>query len=163
MRRNYGCIRSAPLRKRVATLGRMAAGTVVACPSCGTKNRVPVSSKGNPRCASCHVDLPWLVDATDDSFDTAVDTDRLVLVDLWAAWCGPCKMIAPILERLSTEYAGRLKIVKVDVDANPLTAQKFEARSIPLLKFMKHSQVIDTVVGAQSEHVFRTLVTSHLR
>lgn len=141
----------------------MAAGAVSACPSCGTKNRVPASSTGTPRCASCHVDLPWLVNANDDSFDTAVDTNQLVLVDLWAAWCGPCRMISPILQRLSVEFAGKLKVVKVDVDANPHLAQRFEARSIPLLKFMKNSQVIDTVVGAQSEHVFRTLVEQHLR
>jgi thioredoxin 2 len=141
----------------------MTAGAITTCPSCSKKNRVPVSSKGTPRCASCHVDLPWLVDANDDSLDTAIDTSQLVLVDLWAAWCGPCRQIAPILQRLSTEFAGRLKVVKVDVDANPLIAQKFEARSIPLLKFMKNSHVVDTVVGAQSEHVLRTLVERHLR
>ena len=161
--RNSRCIAAGAVGKAPDTVCAVAAGSVVACPSCATRTRVPVSSTGNPRCPSCHVDLPWLVDATDDSFDTAIDTKRLVLVDLWAAWCGPCRMITPILERLSVEFAGRLKVVKVDVDANPLLAQRFDARSIPLLKFVRDSQVIDTVVGAQSEHVFRTLITQHLR
>ena len=124
----------------------------------GTQTPEPAGDAGVETIGSSIV-----VDATDDSFDTAIDTKRLVLIDLWAAWCGPCRMITPILERLSVEFAGRLKVVKVDVDANPLIAQRFDARSIPLLKFVRDSEVIDTVVGAQSEHVFRTLITQHLR
>lgn len=136
---------------------------VVACPSCGTKNRVPVSAKGHPRCPQCRTDLPWLVDANDDNFAAAVDTSQLVLVDLWAPWCGPCRMVAPVLEQLSREFAGRLKVVKVDVDDSPLVASDYNARSIPMLLFMRHGKVVNTVVGAQPEHVMRSLVTGELR
>lgn len=128
---------------------------VVVCPSCGAKNRVPSSASGSPRCAKCHVDLPWLVEAGDADFATAVGTKRLVLVDLWAPWCGPCRMVAPVLEKLSLEYAGSLKVVKVNVDESPRTAQRYEARSIPMLLFMRDGELVDTVVGAQPEHVLR--------
>jgi len=138
------------------------AAAVIACASCGTKNRVPVAASGHPRCPKCRSDLPWLVDAGDDDFDSAVATDQLVLVDLWAAWCGPCRMVAPILEQLSRDFAGRLKVVKVDVDASPALAHRFAARSIPMLLFMRGGEVINTVVGAQPDHVLRTLVTSYL-
>ena len=135
---------------------------VVGCPSCGAKNRVPVGASGSPRCAKCHVDLPWLVDAGDADFEAAADTSRLVLVDLWAPWCGPCRMVAPILERLADDFAGRLKIVKVNVDEAPLVAQRHDARSIPMLLFMRRGEVIDTVIGAQPEHVLRTLVNGYV-
>jgi thioredoxin 2 len=134
---------------------------VVTCPSCGTKNRVPTVSSGHPRCAGCHVDLPWLIDADDADFAAAVDTKPLVLVDLWAPWCGPCRMVAPTLEKLSREFAGRLKVVKVNVDESPQVAQRYNARSIPMLLFMRDGEVIDTVVGAQPEHVMRQLTTRH--
>ena len=104
--------------------------TVTVCPNCGTKNRVPVASTGRVQCASCHAPLPWLVDASDADFTAAVDTDQLVLVDLWAPWCGPCRMVAPILQRLSVQYAGKVKVVKVNVDHNPALAARFDARSI---------------------------------
>ncbi|MEQ9161378.1 MAG: thioredoxin, partial [Ilumatobacter fluminis] len=136
---------------------------VVACPSCGTKNRVPVAAKGHPRCPKCQTDLPWVVDAGDADFATAVDTSALVIVDLWAPWCGPCRMVAPILDRISSEFAGRVKIVKVNVDESPMTAQRYEARSIPMMLFMRGGDVVNTVVGAQPEHVMRTLVEGELR
>jgi thioredoxin 2 len=136
---------------------------VVECPSCGTKNRVPVAASGLPRCPSCHGDLPWLVDAGDADFDAAVDTSALVVVDLWAAWCGPCRMVAPILERLAVEFAGSVKVVKVDVDRAPAVARRFDARSIPMLLLMRNGSVVNTVVGAQPEHVLRTLLAGELR
>ncbi|TDT14512.1 thioredoxin [Ilumatobacter fluminis] len=136
---------------------------VVACPSCGTKNRVPFAAKGHPRCPKCQTDLPWTVDAGDADFATAVDTSALVIVDLWAPWCGPCRMVAPILDRISSEFAGRVKIVKVNVDESPMTAQRYEARSIPMMLFMRGGDVVNTVVGAQPEHVMRTLVEGELR
>ncbi len=126
---------------------------VIACPSCGTKNRVPVAAKGGPRCASCKTALPWLVPATDAELDAALETGRLVVIDLWAAWCAPCRMVAPVLERLAARYADRLKVVKVDVDHNPRAAARFDARSIPTLVLMRDGAVVKRVIGAQPEHV----------
>ena len=128
------------------------------CPACGAKNRVPSASSGSPRCAKCHADVPWLVDAGDADFAGAVDTKRLVLVDLWAPWCGPCRMVAPVLEKLSREFADSLKVVKVNVDESPRVAQRYEARSIPMLLFMRNGELVETVVGAQPEHVLRARI-----
>jgi thioredoxin 2 len=132
------------------------------CPSCGAANRVPVAAKGRPRCGKCSADLPWLVEADDASFGGAVDTGVLVLVDLWAAWCGPCRTIAPILERLAVTYAGRLKVVKVDVDRAQKTAARFRASSIPMLLLMRDGKVVDTIVGAQPERVFVKAIDAQL-
>ncbi len=140
----------------------MADRSVVTCPSCSAANRVPQSSRGRPRCARCRADLPWLVDADDATFTAAVDTSILVLVDLWAAWCGPCRMVAPILERLSVSRAGRLKVVKVDVDASPQVAARYQARSIPMLLLMRDGRVVDTIVGAQPEHVLAARIDAQL-
>lgn len=131
---------------------------VVACPSCGARNRVPASAPGSPRCAKCKSHLAWLVEVGDDEFGAAVDTKRLVLVDLWAPWCGPCRMVAPVLEKLSADFAGSLKVVKVNVDESPNTARRYEARSIPMLLFMRDGHVVETVVGAQPEHVLRARI-----
>ena len=125
--------------------------TVTVCPNCGTKNRVPVASTGRVQCASCHAPLPWLVDASDADFSAAVDTDQLVLVDLWAPWCGPCRMVAPILQRLSVQYAGKVKVVKVNVDHNPALAARFDARSIPTLVMLRNGEPVARVVGAENE------------
>jgi thioredoxin 2 len=134
------------------------ANNVVVCASCGAKNRVPIAASGSPRCAKCQTDLAWLVEAGDVEFAGAVDTKRLVLVDLWAPWCGPCRQVAPVLERLSVEFATTLKVVKVNVDESPITAQRYEARSIPMLLFMRDGELVDTVVGAQPEHVLRARI-----
>jgi thioredoxin 2 len=124
---------------------------VTACPSCGTKNRLPVASSGRPQCASCHQPLPWLVNATDADIDAALKTNQLVLIDLWAPWCAPCRMVAPILERLSVRYAGRVKVVKINVDNNRRSSARFEASSIPTLVMMKDGDVVAHLVGAQPE------------
>ncbi len=134
------------------------ANNVVACPGCGAKNRVPTSASGSPRCARCRGALAWQVAAGDDDFAAAIDTKRLVLVDLWAPWCGPCRMVAPVLDRLSKDFADSLKVVKVNVDESPRTAQRYEARSIPMLLFMRDGELVDTVVGAQPEHVLRARI-----
>ncbi len=124
---------------------------VVACPSCGARNRVPASAKGRPRCAKCQADLPWVVEATDASLAGVLDTSALVLVDLWAPWCGPCRQVAPVLERLAARYAGRLKVVKVNVDDNPRAAATYDARSIPTLVLVRGGKTVGRVVGAQPE------------
>jgi thioredoxin 2 len=136
---------------------------VTSCPSCGTKNRVPIASGGRPQCARCHAPLPWLVDAGDDDLAAALETSQLVLVDLWAPWCGPCRMVAPVLERLSVTYAGQVKVVKVNVDQNPRTAARFDARSIPTLAMVRNGETVGRVIGAQPERVLVQRIDALLR
>lgn len=89
------------------------------------------------------------LDVTDSSFDTEVlQSDVPVIVDFWATWCGPCKMIAPILEEVAGEYDGKVKVVKLDVDSNNQTAGKYNIMSIPSLLFFKNGEIVDQVVGA---------------
>ncbi|NNE36229.1 MAG: thioredoxin [Rhodothermales bacterium] len=86
---------------------------------------------------------------TDDTFESEVlQSDQPVLVDFWAAWCGPCRMIAPIIEELAEEFEGRAKLAKLDVDYNPQVATDFGVRSIPTLLFFKDGRVVDQLVGA---------------
>jgi thioredoxin 2 len=121
---------------------------IVACPTCGTRNRVGPIPSGFPRCPSCKSELPWLIDADAESFAAETNASVPVVVDFWAAWCGPCRMISPVLADLAQRHAGRLKVVKVDVDANPELAARFAAQSIPLLVVMRDGREVDRIVGA---------------
>jgi thioredoxin 2 len=141
----------------------MQKSTTVECGNCGTKNRVPAVAEGVPRCAKCSTPLRWAVDANDDEFHAVVDESTLpVLVDVWAPWCGPCRMVSPALEKLAGELAGKLKLVKVNADDNPKVSRRFEVQSIPTLVLLDHGEVVDKQIGASPEHHLRTWVESKL-
>jgi thioredoxin 2 len=137
--------------------------TVVVCAVCGTKNRVPAAAKGTPRCGKCHSALPWMVDADDRSFADVVEAATIpVLVDIWAPWCGPCRMVSPALEQLATEKAGTLKLVKVNADSAPTLSRRFEVQSIPTLLIMRDGKVVDRQIGAAPVDRLRTWVEQTL-
>ncbi|BDP44331.1 thiol reductase thioredoxin (plasmid) [Deinococcus aetherius] len=122
---------------------------VAVCPNCGAKNRLGTPPPGQvPVCGRCAGPLPWLLSATDATFDTEVRASVPVLVDFWAAWCGPCRVVAPVLEELAREHAGRLKVVKLDVDHNPAVSGRYEVRSIPTLMLFREGRPAETWVGA---------------
>ena len=133
--------------------------TLVTCPHCGRRNRVPVAASGTPRCGNCHQRLPWVVDASDDDFaEVAEKADVPVVVDLWAPWCAPCRRVSPALEKVATELAGQVKLVKVDVDASPGLSQRFEAQAIPTLLVLRDGTVASRRVGALPERALRDWV-----
>lgn len=95
------------------------------------------------------------INFTDDNFETEVINSELpVLIDFWAAWCGPCKMIAPIVEELANEYDGKVKVGKLDVDDNQQVAIKYGVRSIPTVLLIQNGEVKDTIIGAVPKSVF---------
>ena len=93
------------------------------------------------------------IELTDSNFDQIINSDKAVLVDFWAEWCGPCKMIGPVLEELANDYDGKAVVGKLNVDENPQTAAKFGIRSIPTLLVFKGGQIVDKQVGAVPKSV----------
>jgi len=99
---------------------------------------------------------------TDESFETDVEkANGLTVVDFWATWCAPCRMIAPILDQLATEYAGKVKVTKLDVDQNVRTATRFNVRSIPTLLFFKDGKPVDQIVGAVPKARIDAAIRAH--
>lgn len=123
--------------------------TVVKCSGCAALNRLANDASGRPRCSKCHADLPWLVGVRSDEFDRVIERSKLpVLVDLWAPWCGPCKAIAPSLERLALERAGLLRIVKVNVDESPEVSVRLGVQGIPTMVLFVDGAETSRHVGA---------------
>jgi thioredoxin 2 len=134
-------------------------GRTVVCTGCGRRNRVPAVADGRPRCGSCTSPLPWIADAGDDDFaEVAEKAAPVVLVDLWATWCGPCRMVSPALEQVAREMAGRIKLVKVDVDQAPRIAQRFQVQAVPTLILMDRGEVIARQAGAAPAPALRQWV-----
>ena len=134
----------------------------IRCALCSKLNRVGAVTHGTPRCGSCKGALPWIVDVGDAEFDSEAAASVPVLVDLWAPWCGPCRTLSPALERLANKYAGRLKLLKVNVDEAPLTAQRLTARSIPTLAILRDGREIARTVGAAPEARLDQWLSQHV-
>jgi thioredoxin len=151
--------------------------TVVACSNCGTKNRVDPRQAAEQiaKCGKCGRPLdvskaeatsdetkPLIV--TDATFQSAIleSGDRPILVDAWAPWCGPCRLVGPIMEQLAAEAKGRYRIAKLNVDENPRTASQFQIQSIPTMLVFKNGTLVDRIVGAQPKPAIAARLLSHV-
>lgn len=102
------------------------------------------------------------VEVTDATFDQTLKDNTMVLVDFWAEWCGPCRMVAPVLEDIAKDYEGKLTVAKLDVDANPQTAMRFRVMSIPTIILFKNSQPVEVMVGAAPKANFVAKLSRHI-
>jgi thioredoxin len=148
---------------------------VVVCTKCGTRNRVDPRNAAHQiaKCGKCGTPLdlsktsaaaePKALIVTDATFQREVleNSSRPVLVDCWAPWCGPCRMIGPIMEQLAAESNGRYRIAKLNVDENPRTAAEFQIQSIPTMLIFKKGKLVDRLIGAQPKPAIATRLLAH--
>jgi thioredoxin 2 len=142
---------------------------LIRCPSCGTTNRVPpekLQQGLEPVCGRCKTPLKAStqpITVTDATFSAEVERSPLpVLVDMWAAWCGPCRMVAPIVDQLAADLSGRVRVAKLNIDENPATPSRFGVRSIPTLLIFKDGREVDRIVGAVSKPAIVSKLKSYL-
>ncbi|MFI1995565.1 thioredoxin [Actinoplanes sp. NPDC020271] len=136
---------------------------IVACTSCGQRNKVQAAAKGKPVCGRCKDALPWIASAGDDTFADVVEKSPLpVLVDMWAPWCGPCRTVGPALEQVARELAGRVKLVKVNVDHAPRLSRRFSIQAVPTLMMVDGGKVKARQSGAAPAAVLRRWVEQSL-
>ena len=142
------------------------------CPSCGTMNRIPPPQPGRTTiCGKCKAPLDTSaataagpIAVTDSTFAEQVERSQTpVLLDLWADWCGPCHMLAPTIDQLSSELAGRVKVAKLNIDQNPGVASRFGVRSIPTLLVLKDGREVDRLVGVQPKQEILRRLQAHMK
>jgi len=144
----------------------MADPLLIRCSSCGANNRVPaerLQAGAQPVCGRCKTPLsagPTIL--TDATFREEIERSPLpILVDMWAPWCGPCRYLAPVVEELAAELAGRVRVAKMNIDENPATATRYGVQSIPTLLLMKGGREVDRIVGAQpKEAILRRVLAA---
>jgi thioredoxin 2 len=124
---------------------------------------VPAARSGIPHCGVCGAPLPWLAESAEADFQAVVEEAAVpVLVDFWAPWCGPCRIVSPIVERMAEELAGRVKVVKVNSDTAPGLSSRFGIRGIPTLILFDHGKLVDRVTGALPAEALRKWLTDRL-
>jgi thioredoxin len=146
---------------------------LVKCSSCGTMNRIPPPQPGRAAiCGKCKAPLDVStattavgpIPVTDQTFAEQVERSQIpVLLDLWADWCGPCHMLAPTVDQLSSELAGKVKVAKLNIDENPNVANRFGVRSIPTLLVLKDGREVDRLVGVQPKQEILRRLQTHLK
>ena len=156
-----------PAENPRATSGKDAPGpgpiSTLSCANCGKPNRIRPSERGAPHCGNCGQPLAWVVDATESTFEVEARAQPTVVIDLWAPWCGPCRFVSPILDELAHEYAGRLKVIKVNVDENQGLSRRFDATSIPTMVVLRDGNVVNRIVGAAPKPQIEAQIKPHLK
>jgi thioredoxin 2 len=138
--------------------------TIVSCPKCGTRNRIRKAAAGYPHCQKCGAPLPWIVEVDDAHFkEVVLEASVPVLVDFWAPWCGPCRIVSPMVERLAVSMAGKMKVAKLNTDTSPVSAGQYEVRGIPTLMLVQGGKELDRVTGAMPEPAFRSWLEPRLQ
>jgi thioredoxin len=143
---------------------------IITCPNCGAKNRIDErASQMQPVCGRCKTALPAAaapssntpLKITDADFNRVTNQSIPVLVDAWAPWCGPCRMIAPIMEDLAAESNGRYLVAKLNVDENPVISSQYQISSIPTMLIFKNGKLVDRIVGLQPKQAIQSRLAAH--